>query len=60
MMDNVMNTNEKLKQELVENPDFFGGWTGEDFECTFYGVENHSPGECSGDISDLPYDILLC
>ena len=34
-----MNTNEELKQELMEDPDFTGGWTGEDFECTFYGVE---------------------
>ena len=39
MMDNVINTNEELKQELVENTDFAGGWTGEDFECAFYGVE---------------------
>ena len=38
MMDNVINTNEELKQELVENPDFGGGWTGEDFECVFYGT----------------------
>ena len=39
MMDNVMYTNEEVKQELVENPDFAGGWTGDDFECAFYGVE---------------------
>ena len=39
MMDNIMYTNEELKQELVENPDFAGGWTGDDFECAFYGVE---------------------
>ena len=38
MRDNVMNTNEELKQELVENPDFVGGWNGEDWECTFYGT----------------------
>ena len=38
MMDNVIDTNEELKQELAENPDFAGGWTGDDFECTFYGT----------------------
>ena len=37
MMDNVMNTNEELKQQLMEDPDFAGGWTGEDGECIFFG-----------------------
>ena len=34
-----MMDNEERKQELMENPDFAGGWTGGGFECSFYGVE---------------------
>lgn len=33
-----MMDNEERKQELMENPDFAGGWTGDGFECTFYGT----------------------
>ena len=28
-----------IKKSLLENYDFAGGWTDEDFECAFYGVE---------------------
>ena len=41
MMDNKLVgnvSNEELKQQLMENPDFAGGWTGEDGECTFFGL----------------------
>ena len=38
MMDNVIDTNEEVKQELMENPNFAGGWSGDGFECTFYGT----------------------
>ena len=41
MMDNKLVgnvSNEELKQQLMENPDFAGGWTGEDRECTFFGL----------------------
>ena len=28
-----------IKKSLLEDCDFAGGWTGDDFECAFYGVE---------------------
>ena len=28
-----------IKKSLLEDYDFAGGWTGDDFECAFYGVE---------------------
>ena len=28
-----------IKKSLLDDYDFNGGWTGEDFECAFYGVE---------------------
>ena len=28
-----------VKNSLLEDCDFAGGWTGDDFECAFYGVE---------------------
>ena len=27
-----------IKKSLLEDYDFAGGWTGDDFECTFYGT----------------------
>ena len=28
-----------IKKSLLQDYDFAGGWTGDDFECAFYGVE---------------------
>ena len=45
MMDNVLEANVDLRSQLMDDPDIMGGWTGEDWACSYYGNSRDYEGQ---------------